>query len=147
MGPEDISEQIEWECKRVAAAFRVEQWEFVEGPMRFHGGIARGIEPLLGALIHWDINRYTGTLTRLEAMELEKSQLLARLDLRFKRVNLYLWEGGQEVMAQGLYCLGIDDEGVLAQLPTLSAHEQLELRLSMSREFWPQKWLDEEADW
>ena len=37
------------------------------------------------------------------------------------------------------------DEGGLAELPPLSAHEQLELRLSMPREFWPKALPDEKA--
>jgi hypothetical protein len=49
-----------------------------------------------------------------------------------------------EKMARGLYRLGFDDEGVLAKLNhPLTAHEQLELRNSMSPEFWPQRWLGE----
>ncbi len=51
-----------------------------------------------------------------------------------------------EIMARGLYCLGFEDENILAELNhPLTSHEQLELRLSMPREFWPQKWLDEET--
>jgi hypothetical protein len=46
----------------------------------------------------------------------------------------------------GLYRLGLDDENdPRATHCSLSAHEKLELRLSMPREFWPQKWIDEEA--
>ncbi len=47
-------------------------------------------------------------------------------------------------MARGLYRLGFDEPAILAQLPQLSAHEKLELRLSMPREFWPQRWLEAE---
>jgi hypothetical protein len=38
--------------------------------------------------------------------------------------------------------LNFEDESVLSQLPPLTAHEKLELRLSLPREFWPQKWAD-----
>ena len=49
-----------------------------------------------------------------------------------------------EQMARGLYRLGIEDEEVLGRLNCpLTFHEQLELRHSMLREFWPAKWLDE----
>ncbi len=42
-----------------------------------------------------------------------------------------------ERMARGLYRLGIDDEDIVTQFNySLSAHEKLELRLSLSREFW-----------
>jgi len=51
-----------------------------------------------------------------------------------------------EYMVRGLYRLGVQDD-VLALLSYhLSAHEKLELRLSMPREFWPQKWVDELTD-
>ena len=48
-----------------------------------------------------------------------------------------------EIMARGLYCLGFEDEAILSQLPPLTNHEKLELRLSMPREFWPKTWQDE----
>jgi hypothetical protein len=52
-----------------------------------------------------------------------------------------------EFIARGLYRLGIEDEDILSQLNhPFTAHEKLELRLSMPREFWPQKWLDEERE-
>ncbi len=50
-----------------------------------------------------------------------------------------------EIMGRALYCLGFGDEDILAELPELSAHEKLELRLSMPREFWLNAWLDEET--
>ncbi|RYX80177.1 hypothetical protein EON83_29760 [bacterium] len=56
------------------------------------------------------------------------------------------YEPYSEIMAQGLYRLGFEDEAVLSELPQLSNHEKLELRLSLPREFWPQKWLDEEVE-
>jgi hypothetical protein len=48
-------------------------------------------------------------------------------------------------MARVLFKLGHDTSFIEEHFDTLSAHEKLELRLSMPREFWPQKWLDEEA--
>ncbi|RYF51008.1 MAG: hypothetical protein EOO38_04295 [Cytophagaceae bacterium] len=48
-------------------------------------------------------------------------------------------------MARVLFKLGHDLSFIEEHFDTLSAHEQMELRLSMPREFWPQKWLDEEA--
>lgn len=48
-----------------------------------------------------------------------------------------------ERMSRALYCLGFDNETISSQLPHLSAHEKLELRLGLPREFWPQKWLRE----
>ena len=49
-----------------------------------------------------------------------------------------------ELMALGLYLLGVEEQEALSQIFSLSAHEKLELRLSLPREFWPQTWLDEE---
>jgi hypothetical protein len=45
-----------------------------------------------------------------------------------------------DFMARGLYCLGFEDESILSQLPPLSMHEKLELRMSLPREFWPAAW-------
>jgi hypothetical protein len=50
----------------------------------------------------------------------------------------------QNLMARGLYRLGFEDEAISSQLPPLTNHEKLELRVSMPREFWPRTWLDEE---
>lgn len=50
-----------------------------------------------------------------------------------------------QMMARGLYRLGFEDQSVWSQLPFLCAHEKLELRLSLPREFWPKPWLDEEG--
>ena len=48
-------------------------------------------------------------------------------------------------MARGIHRLGIEEEYVWGQLNVIfTAHEKMELRLSMPREFWPQKWMDEE---
>ncbi|RYX80991.1 hypothetical protein EON83_26030 [bacterium] len=48
------------------------------------------------------------------------------------------------ILACGLYRLGIEEGEAWDELNlTLTAHEQLELRLGFPREFWPQKWLDE----
>lgn len=46
-------------------------------------------------------------------------------------------------MAHSLFRLGFEDEALFAQLPDLSLHDKLELRLSFAREFWPPKWLEE----
>ncbi len=49
-----------------------------------------------------------------------------------------------QLAARGFYRLGLSNGDESSQLPPLSSHEKLELRLSMPREFWPQKWIDEE---
>jgi hypothetical protein len=56
-----------------------------------------------------------------------------------------------EILAHGLYRLGLQCCGfdlsyncIINNLPSLGAHEKLELRLSLPREFWPQKW---RVDW
>lgn len=48
------------------------------------------------------------------------------------------------LMSRGLYCLGFENPAIMSQLSPLSAHEKLELRLSMPREFWPPQWWAEE---
>lgn len=53
---------------------------------------------------------------------------------------------GEKRIARALYRLGVEDQSVLSQFPQLSAHEKLELRFSLPREFWPKTWLDEENE-
>ncbi|RYZ80870.1 MAG: hypothetical protein EOP04_25050 [Proteobacteria bacterium] len=65
---------------------------------------------------------------------------------RTKRELTHVQPQHYEIMARALYRLGVEDEAELTKLEwPLSAHEKSELRLSLPREFWPQKWLDEEA--
>ena len=49
-------------------------------------------------------------------------------------------------MARVLFKLVYDVTLIENRFAILSAHEKLELRLSVPREFWPQKWLDEEPE-
>lgn len=71
------------------------------------------------------------------------------IELRVSSEGAPFWEWMphpqlNEPLARGLYCLAFDAEVISANLNySLSAHEKLELRLSMPREFWPQKWLEE----
>lgn len=100
---EDVSAEVEWGCRRVAAAFGLAKWckQPTDNP----------------------------------------TLLFFERKLESEGVNL-------DLMARGLYRLEFEAkekvEDVLSQLPELTAHEKLELRPSFPREFWPQKWLDEE---
>ncbi|BCM92499.1 hypothetical protein IAD21_04379 [Abditibacteriota bacterium] len=143
---EDVREDVERECERIAAAFGATSWtegyKSIPGDSYFDGSI-RGID------VAWNIQWSNLQLTIVRAGKRdEEGEWEDWCDVQN--------EGGiqwrcdfnpeySEFFARALYRLGIEDEYVLSQLPELSAHEKLELRLSMPREFWPQKWLDE--DW
>ncbi len=141
MESEVLSEQIEFEARRVAAAFGIEKFSqrFIVDAFYYKAN--------LGLLwFAWHIHGLTGHLTQIDVGQGRPSCIVA------------VKEGGpgechphysrpecNERMVRGLYCLGIEDEVALAPLNyQLTAHEKLELRLSMPREFWPRKWLDEE---
>jgi hypothetical protein len=137
---EPLSENVEREALRIAAAFEVSKW--------------KRIDPRISGYTMEGFDRGDN---RIEFYYLEGTERP-----RMIRVgdgdNYSCWdeeddeEGGvlknlpanDEILARGLYRLGLDED-VLSQLPPLSADEKMELRLSMPREFWPQKWLDEEA--
>ncbi len=143
MGFEDVSEKVVWEARRIAATFGVEKWivsttEF-EGYANFEG-YARE------TLVTWDIDLVTSSLDGLCLGRFPDNY--TQVIYRLKTDNQWFCEsnsGASELMARGLYRLGIEDEDVLAELNyPLTAHEKLQLRLSLPREFWPQKWIDEE---
>ncbi len=48
-------------------------------------------------------------------------------------------------LARVLYKLGHSIEWIEANFDTITAHEQLELQRELPREFWPQRWLEEEG--
>jgi hypothetical protein len=131
---------IEWEARRVAAAFGVEEWEeterkgFLDKQILFHvfNGPAKNDDEIC-----WEISE-TGRLYAIFVSGI-------RVVWYTSGVDIYLLENptGAELMARGLYRLGFEDESVWSQLPQLSAHEKIELRLSLPREFWPKKWVEE----
>ncbi|RYX80189.1 hypothetical protein EON83_29695 [bacterium] len=141
---ENVSEEVKREARRFAAAFGVEKWERKEESELHVLLVSRAGSHKVGCSI-------CHTTGHIEEIGVVKDDLIALLFVD-------RWDGRQEIvefdrvlpddydfMVRGLHCLGYKDEEVLSQLPPLTAHERMELRLSMPREFWPQKWLDEEA--
>ncbi|RYX81563.1 hypothetical protein EON83_23680 [bacterium] len=146
---EDVSEEIEWEARRVAAAFGVETFECLRGPwgLKWSG--------LLGTMqVTWSLRDKVvsyielgpegwGIELMLEPLEPFESGL-TEWWFRPAKWDTPEWN---ELAARGLYRLGFEAEETMFEvgviLSAFSAHKKLELRLSMPREFWPQKWLDE----
>lgn len=133
---EDVTKRMEWEARRVAAAFGVENvFSWRRGNLAYFAG------DCAGARINWQFNVDTGELVRLEQGNFAEgvvnfNPIVAGVDPE---------EGANvQLLARGFYRLGLDEEAALARLPSLSAHEKMELRLSMPREFWPKMWIDEE---
>lgn len=129
--------QFDHVIRRVAAAFGIEQlkagWEDAEqiGYFGWNGGILFGLE-----LTH------EGELSHLWVGDSERK---FSSDIYFDTTEYseekewwcsphpkYDW-----LMACACYRLGLEGENIQSQLPTLSAHEKLELRLSLPREFSP----------
>lgn len=135
--PELSRGTVEWEAARVAAAFGVGEWD---------GDTSHDKRS-----IFWgDGNEFQLSFAILKDGSNWYSVSVNELDLSYTNVfyNSPFWnlrkdgDPHLEFMARGLYRLGFTDESILQQLPTLSAHEKLELRLSMPREFWPEGWLE-----
>lgn len=149
MGVEDIDEQVEWEARRVAAAFGIEEWDECE--YRFDGLYLQCTAEREGVRIRCGVATRTGKMTTLDIEESGSSQNACKIR-RHKEENKVFWSCSAQpkfhngnLLACGLYRLGIEDADVCAMLNhPLSTHEKMELRLSMPREFWPQKWRDAE---
>lgn len=133
----NLNEEVRSEAGRVKAAFGVKKWKRIDP--RINGEKMEGFDA--------DNNR-------IEFYYLEGSDKPRLISVGKDQDTNSTWdeEDGQvrthfhesdAVLARGLYRLGLDED-VLSQLPPLSADERAELRHSMPREFWPQKWLDEE---
>lgn len=133
---------IEPEAKRVAVAFQVTNLRIRQhfSNMFTYTGLSDE------DYIVWNFLRETGQL------------IIIRFGKQYPRCVVHRFSQGillgqwqcvphplfDERMARGLYRLGLDDEDVLAKLNhPFSAHEQLELRDSMPRKYWPQKWLSD----
>ncbi len=152
MEPQVLShEQIEWEARRVAAAFGFEHPVRSDPDHRFYMVHAMNVHMMWlhqgpGCHLHklWLCKT---TFSQDSALEYEQPRMVSSYDGRKWHLGDYQQDTHDTDghLARGLYRLGFEDESILSQLPALSAHEKLELRLSMPREFWPQKWLDEET--
>lgn len=130
-----LNEQVEWEMRRVAVAFGMQEWtHYYANPVWHCTGRADKKQ------FAWQLSAQTLKLTSLSIAEKG-----ARTTLAYFLPDLGMRSGSNNaLMSRGLYCLGIETENTSVQLPTLSAHEKMELRLSMPHEFWPQKWIDGE---
>ena len=139
---EDVSEAIKREARRVAAAFGLEKWDEqgancgdLFASVRKEDFEVRCCIDNRACLFDLHIENAENPTTIYCDVEIQP---------KFYCVPCIDIPSYNELMARGLYCLGFEDEGVLSQLPQLSAHEKIELRLSFPREFWPKRWLDEE---
>ncbi|RYX82154.1 hypothetical protein EON83_20770 [bacterium] len=143
----DLKEKVEWEAQRVAAAF---------GGVEWHPDLSfcppEQVE-YRGKLNDFDFGCRFDESGRLVSISIDYFDEGRYRTTRIVKDDLGQWHGhyrpgARVLMARGSYCLGIEEEQILAgygEPYLLSAHEKLELRLSMPREFWPQKWLDEQA--
>jgi hypothetical protein len=130
-----MESQVEFEAHRVAFAFDVNEWR---GAPYLNLYACKGWRS--NSRFVWDIhnNGY------LYGLAFPDGDFWLNPDGSY---GLYFKPDSKnrESMARGLFLLGFQKEriDVANQLPPLSTHEQLELRLSLPREFWPQTWLDE----
>lgn len=129
-------EQLDWEVRRVAAAFGVRDWEtqdwghlwMIKGAARTGDCVNYGVNALTGRWMGVRVGNNTGQ--ECEVYEKVAALWMCRPHPQFN-----------PQMARGLYCLGFEDQSVWAELNhPLTAHEQLELRLSMPSHFWPAQW-------
>jgi hypothetical protein len=169
---EDLNEKVDWEAQRVAVSiganeFRLVAYEYAHvSPFEnvsCSATHARYVGLCGQSKIGWTIVAEGNSLEDVRLVVLQSIQIGECMVYRkaIDSTNLDLvwgpWDrfetsrsqvSFREHMVHTLYRLGIgiEDEGWLAPMNVfLSAHEKLELRLSMPREFWPKKWLNEEA--
>jgi hypothetical protein len=134
----DIDIDIDIESKRVAAAFKVTQWK----KSKAHYERLVVYEGTIGEIeIEWSISE-----SGLFDVAIAHPNYERTVSYFLNLPNCKPDPNGttDDFMAKGLFLLGFDDE-ILNELPELTAHEKIELRLSFPREFWPKKWLDELA--
>ena len=125
---------LEWEVQRIATAFGVDEVTMVRRIWGVH------YEGLCGDVpVTWEIGDPNARVKNIYAGDRSYCGV-------FLSKGQWEFEPGQEgheQIARGIYCLGIEKDEIWEHLPALTAHDKLELRLSMPREFWPQKWIDE----
>ncbi|RYX80951.1 hypothetical protein EON83_26445 [bacterium] len=164
MESEVLSEDIEWEARRHAAAFGLSGWDIIgcdsdedAKALSFRAQAEGlwfecwyGLDEFCKDAWHWEINDYGyggGIYTEddiVATFGTHNGELECEVDLlpsSKKKADAMVSR-----LLKAAYMMGYPIEVFNIELGlTLSYHEQLELRLSMPREFWPQKWLDEEA--
>ncbi|RYX80949.1 hypothetical protein EON83_26435 [bacterium] len=149
---EDVSEEMQRDARRIAVAFGRKSKKNIEVyPDRF---IDLGVD---FASIRMAFRYRNNGLKTVVAHFLRGEQWRISLETGFSgngKNFQYVRSDGLHMngdalapeMMVAIYKLGLDLEPLQRVFNlTLTYHEQLELRLSMPREFWPQKWLDEEV--
>ena len=147
---------VEWQARRVAAAFGVKEWR-VEGRTvvqddengrRLWEKRVWDFDSVVpDDRVSWCLDATSGELCWIEIGV--PNAICCSIWRAYMSQTRDKWKWGfspepryHELMARGLYCLGFDDPSVLAKLGyPLTGHEQIELRLSIPPQFWPQKWL------
>lgn len=135
---EDVSEEVKWEAQRITAAFDLQEWEITA---------VSGNEVLFAAytedrLLEWCLDGLNicalavGDRHNLSSFDINPSSGYGPLTFESSEYD--------SLLARGLYRLGFEAPSLISELPELSAHQKLELRLSMPREFWPKTWIDGE---
>ena len=141
---EGLSEEVQWELKRVGAAFGIREWIVDDGPNQVNGVSYEGAVVSCGV----DLNTARFIGVQVKGPNNATSIIYDEGWIHSSPQSFWNCEFHpvtSSLMFRGLYRMGFD-ESVLNQLPALTAHEKLELRLSMPREFWPRKWLEEEHE-
>jgi hypothetical protein len=137
---EDVSEEVDWEARRVAAAFGLVEWD--------EQGESCGDLFSSSRKQDFEVRCCIDNQARLFDLHIENvddpTTIYCDVELQpeFYCVPCFGNPSYNELMARGLYRLGFDDPALSSQLPELNAHEKLELRLSMPCEFWPKTWQD-----
>lgn len=132
-----LSQDLEWEARRIAAAFGVQ-----ESPChvltRGSGSHTFFLESDLTLEVQTNENV-------IDLLQVGRGQ--GGFCEVFKDDDTSDWnvvgepQAMRNFMARALYCLGFEDEGVFADLKCLlTAHEKVEFSLWMPREFWPDTW-------
>lgn len=146
---EDVSPEVEREARHVIAAFRLGEW---------------GTDIMAETYINYGNDLYISIMgvgeTGLINLEVYEDHIAAEFYGEIRRPPEELWilcpksieepdyffnrpRRHREVL-KAAYRLGYDIS-LFPHLGELTAHEKMEMRLSMPREFWPKNWLDEEA--
>lgn len=148
---EDVKAKMAWEvgreALRVAAAFGVKTFEKEELPAYDairENRVVCHYKGLSGTvLIEWVLDKRSG---RLESIEIGAYDACYLMRLSHNKWRYRAHAVFSQQLVTGLYSMGFDEPEALQQLPQLTAHEQLECRLALPRELWPQKWLEQEAE-
>lgn len=132
---------MNFEVRRVAAALGCANWFEVNGSQferRFEGVTASGRK------VNWWVSYYPA----VEGIGFcEKRHAIHRE--AFGQIGP--WHVGKKLdseeatfLARTLYCLGVEEQGVWDELKNpLTAHDKIELRLTLPQEFWPSLWREE----